>query len=203
MLKRNSPVATSNTVPFTSTRHPTVLGVGVVEKLAGERYDGLCRVAARDPGAFGAAGRVVDDRAAAVGRGRGGSGALLGELLGPAVHVPGERVGLLVGVARVVVHGEAAAAAAAARDGECTTFERIEARVGIVAGTAGTTGIGIGAGTPSAIYAAGWRSVGWNGGRGMVVVVVVMMVVVIVGMWWWHSMSAAARRRTGYWDCGR
>ena len=164
---RNSPVATPNPMPFTSAGHPAVFGVRVVEELAGERYDSLSRVPAGDPGAFGAAGCVVDGGAAPVGRGCGGSGAFLGELLGLAICVPGEWVGLLVRVVRVVVR-------CVARDGERATLERVEAQVDIVTG----------AGAASA-FGTTWSSVAWDG-RGMVAVVVV--VVVVVGMWWWHPM---------------
>ena len=68
---RDSPVATPNAMPLTSARHSAVFSVWMVEELAGERDNGLCGIPSCDPSAFGARGRVVDDRTAAVGRGCG------------------------------------------------------------------------------------------------------------------------------------
>lgn len=93
---RNSPVATPNAMPLTSARHSAVFSVWMVEELAGERDNGLCGVPSCDPSAFGAGGRVVDDGTAAVGRGCGCPGALLGELLCLAICVPWEWVGLSI-----------------------------------------------------------------------------------------------------------
>jgi hypothetical protein len=103
-------------MPLASAGHPAVLGVWLGEELAGERDNGLCRVTARDPGAFGAGGRVVDNRAAPVGRGCGCLGTLLGELLGLAICVPGEWVGLSIRVVARVVGG------AGVVGGECATL---------------------------------------------------------------------------------
>ena len=172
-MRNNSPVAAANAMPFASARHPAVLCVGLGEELAGEGHDGLGRVPTRDPGAFGAAGCVVDERTAAVGRERGGSGAPGGELLGPAICVPGEWVGLLVRVARV------GGRRVVARGGERATLERVEAQVDIVAGAVASAGSGTGA---------GWSRVGGNR-RGMAVVVVV---VVVVGMWWHPGLGLGA-----------
>lgn len=93
---RNLPVMTPDAVPLTSTRHPAVLGVWLVEKLAGERDNRLCWVPSSDPGAFGTRGRVVYDGAATVGSGCGRPGAFLGKLLRLTRCVPWEWVGLAI-----------------------------------------------------------------------------------------------------------
>ena len=93
---RNLPVMTPDAVPLTSTGHPAVLGVWLVEELAGERNNSLCWVPSCDPSAFGAGGRVVYDGAAAVGRRCGGPGALLGKLLRLTIYVPWEWVWLAI-----------------------------------------------------------------------------------------------------------
>jgi hypothetical protein len=111
-------VATADSVPFASTGHLAIFGVGLVEKLAGEGDDSLCGFAVGDPGAFRAGGGcVVDDGAASVGGRGGGSEALLGELLCPAICMPGKWEGLLVvvGIARVVGVDERGR-------GECAAF---------------------------------------------------------------------------------
>lgn len=173
-------MSTADSVPFASAGHPTVFGVWLGEELAGKRDDGLCGVSARDPGAFRAGRRVVDDGAASVGRGGGCSGSLLGKLLCLAVRVPWEGIGLVIGIARVVGAGEGAAG-----EGECTTLERIEAGVGIVAG-----GSGCGSNGGNGVAVAGWS------GMGMVVVVLRV----------WHPVLGGGRvgrvgrvgRRIGY-----
>ena len=100
--RANVPVTTPDAVPLASTGHPAVLGVWLVEKLAGERDDSVCWEPSCDPGAFRAGGRVVDDGTAAVGRRCDRPGALLGDLLRLAIRVPREWVGLVIRVARVV-----------------------------------------------------------------------------------------------------